>query len=145
MMWVMWVISGIRHDDVSDSSVQMNVVWLIWVQLKHLVINGSAPLLMLEGLFRTPQSFASLLRFSLWAKHGGHSSGFLRGIYFCDVLTGCSCCGDLLLRTLYPSWYDLSAMIRLVVTISIFYRILNLWMRGAVFIQVMFNVPEENP
>ena len=52
------------------------------MQLKHLVINGSAPLLMLEGLFRTPQSFASLLRFSLWAKHGGHSSWFLPGILF---------------------------------------------------------------
>ena len=33
-------------------------------------------------LFEIQQSFALLLYCSLWARHGGHSSGFLHGIAF---------------------------------------------------------------
>ena len=68
----------------------MTVICLIGLQLISLVINKHAPLLFLgggggggveglgggESLFGIYESFVLLLAFSLWAKHGGHLSGF---------------------------------------------------------------------
>ena len=36
----------------------------------------------LKALFGIHQSFAPLLGLNWWAKHGGYSSGFLRGVLF---------------------------------------------------------------
>ena len=60
----------------SKSSIQINVIHLTESQLISFVISTHAPLLSLKALFRIHQSFAQLLGFSLWSKHGSHSSGF---------------------------------------------------------------------
>ena len=65
----------------ADSSVQTKVICLTGLLLISLVINGRTALLILKLLFGTHRSLPLWLCFSSWAKYGGRSSGFSRGIY----------------------------------------------------------------
>ena len=67
--------------------------WFSWLQLKFLVIGEFVLLLILKVSSGIHQSFALLLCFSLWGKHGSHSSGFSLGILFFNVLIGRSYLG----------------------------------------------------
>ena len=79
----------------SGSSIQINLICFVWSQLRSLVVSEREPLLNWKNLFGIHTFFALLLSFalcfSLWAKHGGHSSGFSRGIL---LVIGWSCLGD---------------------------------------------------
>ena len=64
-------------------SSQMNAACLAWLQLTSLVIGEwlcAISLLILNVVLGINQSFGQLLCLSLWSEHGGHSSGFWRGI-----------------------------------------------------------------
>lgn len=74
-----------------DTSIQVNIICLIWLQLVCLVISEGVPWLVLEVVFSIHQSFILLLSFSWWASCCGQSSGFLHGIlhvmfWFCGNL-----------------------------------------------------------
>ena len=61
----------------SDPGILINVVCLIWVQLTSLV-NSRHYLVRICS--ESTSLFALLLCLRSWARHGGHSSGFSRGI-----------------------------------------------------------------
>ena len=100
------------HCDLSDSSVHMNVICLIWLQLIFLVVDKHAPLLILKVLYRVHQSCTPSLCFSLWGKHRGHFCGFSHRLLIvtgwlaeaaqvigrqepsCIVLVWCYCCKE---------------------------------------------------
>ena len=112
MIWPPWLTGGM-HDDlttmwhsvdwwnaqwfVSDPSIQMNVICLIWLKLIVLVHNERAPCLCWRfNLFRINQPSAPLLycdgwrgskyqltnqlHCNFWGKHGRHSLFFSRAI-----------------------------------------------------------------
>ena len=61
--------------------MKMNVLCLIWFQLISFVITRRALLLILKVVYTIRHSFARMLGFSLWMKHGGPCSGFSRVYY----------------------------------------------------------------
>ena len=73
---------GMRYESESESSIQMNVICLIWLQRISFVIGERVRLFNLRVLFRNHHFFALLPCFSLWNKHEDHSSSYLRGIPF---------------------------------------------------------------
>ena len=67
-------MTGGMYDYLSESSIQMNVICFIWLQLIFLsLVNVHHSLF---WRFRSESaSFTLLLYFSLWGKHGSHCSG----------------------------------------------------------------------
>ena len=62
--------------------VDCYLFWRVWLQLISLAIDGHGFLPIFKVLLEIHCSLVLLLGLSLWAKHGGHSSHFLGGIWF---------------------------------------------------------------